>query len=510
MNIILQGDIAMKRTPPLLAALALGLTAQVWASQKPVVLLNEADFRDRVFACWLGKNIGGTLGMPFEGKRDPLDLQFYTNLKAGEPAANDDLDLQILWLKAMQDHQGRVDARILGEYWLKYVPVDWNEYGVGKKNMRRGLLPPVSGEFDNSQWKHSNGAWIRSEIWACLAPGCPALAARMAREDACVDHGQAEGTLAEIFTASIESAAFIEKDRDKLLAIGLTMIPKDCQVARAVRAAMAARQAGKDWKSARQDVIAASETTGWFQAPRNVAYTILGWLYGEGDFGRSICLAVDGGDDTDCTGATLGSILGILGGTAGIPVKWSEPIGLGIKTVAISGFQHADDLNSLTDQTVAMARQVLAMNQARVGLTSGPADLRRAKEVRLSDPKAAAALWRLSPWQVVWNDPDFRVTVDYRSQPVIQPNSPRPVTVTLEFLSSKALSIQVAIQDLPKGWQVRNLPDRPIQGRRISRTLDLAVLAPEVGKEGHQMTLTLTAKDKEIRIPLALFPAAGN
>lgn len=190
------------------------------AVEKPKVVFNEADFRDRVYACWLGKNIGGTLGTPFEGKQDPNNLEFYANLKAGEPLANDDLDLQLLWLKAMEENGAKVDARILGEYWLKYVPVDWNEYGVGKMNMRRGILPPLSGEFDNAQWRPSNGAWIRSEIWACLAPGCPALAAKMAREDACVDHGSAEGTLAEIFTASVESAAFVESDPDKLIAIG--------------------------------------------------------------------------------------------------------------------------------------------------------------------------------------------------------------------------------------------------------------------------------------------------
>src|SRR5208283_4598668 len=86
---------------------------------RPVVNLNEEEFRDRVFACWLGKNVGGTLGMPFEGLRQINDVDFYTDVKPGEPAANDDLDLQLLWLKALQDHGGVVDARILGEYWLK-------------------------------------------------------------------------------------------------------------------------------------------------------------------------------------------------------------------------------------------------------------------------------------------------------------------------------------------------------------------------------------------------------
>ena len=71
------------------------LVGTAWAADDPRVLLNEGEFRDRVFACWLGKNIGGTLGMPFEGQREPRSITFYTDLKPGEPAANDDLDLQL-------------------------------------------------------------------------------------------------------------------------------------------------------------------------------------------------------------------------------------------------------------------------------------------------------------------------------------------------------------------------------------------------------------------------------
>ena len=324
------------------------------------VYINENDFRDKVYACWLGKNIGGTLGMPFEGDTNIHDINFYTKLKEGEPAANDDLDLQILWLKAMQENDAHVDAFTLGEYWLKYVPVNWNEYGVGKANMRLGLKPPVSGEFNNARWKNSNGAWIRSEIWACLFPGNPMMAVKMAREDACVDHGMAEGTYAEIFTASIESAAFLESDRDSLISFGLSMIPPDCRVAKAVRTAVQAKKEGKDWREARMAVIKDTEEMGWFQAPRNVAFTMIGWLYGENDFGKSICIAVNCGDDTDCTGATLGSIFGIIGGTKAIPEKWRKPIGNNISTVAIAGFEAPATLDMLTDSTVKMTKKVLS------------------------------------------------------------------------------------------------------------------------------------------------------
>ena len=69
---------------------ALILAVVTAAGAAPLVKLNEADFRDKVYACWLGKNIGGTLGVPFEGKTEARDLTFYTNLKVGGSGDNRD------------------------------------------------------------------------------------------------------------------------------------------------------------------------------------------------------------------------------------------------------------------------------------------------------------------------------------------------------------------------------------------------------------------------------------
>jgi len=467
------------------------------------VTLNEADFRDRIYACWLGKNIGGTLGMPFEGKKEMNNISFYTNLKKGEPAANDDLDLQILWLKAMEDNGGRVDARILGEYWLKYVSVDWNEYGVGKANMKLGWLPPLSGEYNNEKWKHSNGAWIRSEIWACLAPGCPALAARMAREDACVDHGAAEGTLAEIFTASLESAAFLESDREKLIAYGLSMIPEDCRVAKAVHTAVQAKKDGKDWQNARLAVIRATEDTGWFQAPRNVAFMIIGWLYGDGDFGKSISTAVNCGDDTDCTPATLGSLLGIIGGTKAIPARWREPIGEKIKTVAVAGFPIPEDINALTDRTLAMTKKVLALHNAPVEITAAPSDLSGAGSLLVSGPKEARSLWSLSPYRIIWKETDVAVTLDYVSDPVIRPGLQRSIQVTVENQSGSEKLIRLELQGLPKSWKIHGLPSGTIKlGKSAAQSFPLTIAAPELAPGLYSMKLSVTGAEKLIIFPL--------
>ena len=78
----------------------------------------------------------------------------------------------------------------------------------------------------------------QSEIWACLAPGCPEVAARYAFLDAIVDHGGGESVYGEIFNAVLESAAFVQNDKWELLKLALSSIPADCLTYRCVKRSM--------------------------------------------------------------------------------------------------------------------------------------------------------------------------------------------------------------------------------------------------------------------------------
>jgi ADP-ribosylglycohydrolase len=64
-------------------------------------------------------------------------------------------------------------------------------------------------------------------------------------------------------------------------------------------------------------------------------------LYGEGDFGKSICTAVGFAFDTDCNGATVGSILGMRGGIDCIDDCWKKPINNKIHT-SLFGIETVD------------------------------------------------------------------------------------------------------------------------------------------------------------------------
>ena len=132
--------------------------------------INREWYLDKLWACWKGKSIGGTMGAPYEASIEMQDISGFNSPK-GQPIPNDDLDLQLIWLCAVEERGiQNITPETLGEYWISYIPPHWNEYGICKANMKLGVRPPFSGEYNNEIWKKSNGAWIRTEIWACLYP----------------------------------------------------------------------------------------------------------------------------------------------------------------------------------------------------------------------------------------------------------------------------------------------------------------------------------------------------
>ena len=416
-------------------------------------------YRDKVLGCWTGKNIGGTIGAPFEGRREMNDATFYTQKLGGKPAPNDDLDLQLIWLLAAEENGlYHLNERILGEYWLTHITGPWNEYGVCKANIRNGLVPPLSGSCNNDKWKYSNGAWIRSEIWACLFPGSPDEAAQFAYFDSCCDHC-GEGIYAEIFTATMESAAFIVNDIREIIKVGLSRIPADCRIARSVKLACDSYDKGTAFVAAREAMVKDSADLGWFQAPANIGFVILGLLYGEGDFGKSVCLANNCGDDTDCTAGTVGAIMGIVLGRSGIPGKWIEPIGETIQTCSIDTYGRNNQvslpgtLDELTDRVIKLAVATQRENPTLPQLAAGPTAISADYRDKLNcAEQVIKRIWSKSPYELAFDLPYGRFSVDYENGPRFVPGESKKLTLKISHVRfiEKVVSVKLL---LPEGWR---------------------------------------------------------
>lgn len=399
--------------------------------------LSRKAYEDSVYACWIGKNIGGTIGTPYEGKREELDISGFAT-EAGAPLPNDDLDLQLVWLYNLEKIGSRaLNCITLGESWLNLITPHWNEYGLGKINMKRGLIPPISGDYNNN-WKDSNGAWIRTEIWACLAPACPDIAAKYSLEDARVDHGAGEGTMAAIFVATMQSAAFAVKDVRKCIEIGLSAIPEDCRVSDSIRCVIDCYDKGVAPRDTRNIILKrnADIGDGWFEAPSNVAYTVLGLLYGEGDFKKSIIHAVNCGDDTDCTAATVGATLGILGGTRAIPTDWKAHIGDDIITVSIKndgpGRRLPKTCTQLTERVVAQTSHLLFDNDSYVEIVDGDFELPENAERIVRDNCNFIEVSReIKPFAVSFDTTFMKAELTLDEAPDVLPEQEKRVKVTV-------------------------------------------------------------------------------
>lgn len=326
------------------------------------------EYYNKLKACYLGKVIGGTLGQPYEGKLGPHNLTYYDPVPSAM-VANDDLDLQIVWLECIKQNGFPVNRKHLADYW-KYIRFGPDEYGVAIYNIREGLSAPISGWYNN-KFNAGMGAAIRSELWAALAPGNPDLAIALAREDACVDHF-GDGIYASLFITAIESSAYLTNDFEKLISVGLSYIPSDSRLAMGIKDTISWWNESHDCLDVRQKILDKYGVLNWTDVTINLCFIILAWMGGGGNFGKSICLAANMGYDADCTAATLGSVLGIINPDS-IEEKWKSPIGDHIiLSSPIVGIYGPKNLQDLCLQIAALAKNAEEYYQSPLKITGFP------------------------------------------------------------------------------------------------------------------------------------------
>ena len=476
------------------------------------ITLSKSEYRDKVFACWLGKNIGGTLGAPLEGQKHVHDLDFYHPLPK-EPAANDDLDLQLVWLKLLEDKGVNPALPDFADYWVRYLSsYPWNEYGFCRRNLERGLRPPISGCFEN-YFVDEMGSPIRSEIWACVAPGDPQLAAAMAWKDAALDHAGGEGMHGEMFWAAVESAAFVIQDPMTLIRIGLAMIPLPCAISRVIREALWCYENGLRWAEARNRIATIFGHHQPCNAIPNHGFTVLGWLYGK-DYGDKLCKAVNCGYDTDCTGATLGSLLGILSGTKGIPRQWREPVGETIVLHPYTGkFNSPKTIAELTERTVAVGEQCLKARSdvATLGReTKVPA---QALSLLFRNERARAALSQ-DVHSAVALDGEVQIVLHYNGDPVLWPGIARRFAVSFspagEVTTERIPDVKSVRVAVPKGWKTSKVRAEgdgfafEVSAAKVAARNALKVSA-KVGGESRSGSFVVLGPEEAQG-----YPAAGN
>ena len=392
-------------------------------------MLDNKTLYDKIYACWLGKNIGGTLGGPVEGRMQVLDLKWYMYLSENGALPNDDLDLQLVNLHVLQEKGAAITADDIAEAWREHVFFPFDEYGYASTNMRQGFKPPFSGSFDNV-FTDCMGSPIRSEIWAAVAAGDPELAASLAVRDAIVDHAGGEGVNGEIFNAALQAKAYVCDDVQELIESALACIPEQSNVYKAVAYALQLFREGKTLLETRELILSKYGSPNFTYAPQNIAFGVCGILWGK-DFEDAILKTVNLGYDTDCTVATAAATRGIMYGTSYIPEKWSKPIGDAITVSAmIKGLPAPKDLDELTKESIRLYNMLkYADREAIIAATPSRTDANYQRYILTSNEKDGVYV-TLRYFDTPYCAPDHECPVSFE----IQNNSKRSWRIKTDLI----------------------------------------------------------------------------
>ena len=352
---------------------------------------DEAALPDRIAGAWAGRISGCLLGKPVEGMRSetlvpllrrsanyPMDRYIMRrDFDDAVPAllgdrlhscwadtlddcapADDDTNYTVLALKLVKTYGPDFRPNDVLEGWLSWLPMfaACTAERAAYRNAAMGMYAPETALFCNP-YREWIGAQIRGDFFGYLNPGNPERAAEMAWRDASISHVK-NGIYGEMFASAMIAAAASAGDTEEVIRAGLSQIPENCRLARAVEDVLSWRRKGVSAKEAIKYIHAHWDEHNphdWCHTISNAMIVTMALLYGEQDFGKSVCLAVQSAFDTDCNGATVGSVLGMRNGFAALPSEWYEPIGDKLAT-SIFGVGTVK-LSDMAKKTLAVAKR---------------------------------------------------------------------------------------------------------------------------------------------------------
>ncbi len=226
-------------------------------------------------------------------------------------------------------------SKDVGEMWLASQPVYkyYSAERVAFRNLINGYSAPASGMYKNP-YREWIGAQIRGDYFGYINPGDAEVAADMAWRDARVSHIK-NGIYGEMWVSAMIACAAVTDDIVAIIRGGLGQIPETSRLYEEICDVLSDFENGVESETVFAKIHQKyDEITdhGWCHTLSNAKIVAATLLYGNGDYGKSICMAVQSGFDTDCNAATVGSVLGMAKGIDSIDSYWYSPVNGKLKT----------------------------------------------------------------------------------------------------------------------------------------------------------------------------------
>lgn len=341
--------------------------------------LTDEALRNKIAGAWIGRICGCLLGKPVEGIRSDefipllkasgnyplsryilstditdsmcdsfkfgLKNKCYADTVHGMPV-DDDTNYVVLAQKIIEDYGKDFKPKDVAKAWIKTQSREsyFTAERVAFDNFVKGYMPPYSAMYKNP-YREWIGAQIRGDYFGYINPGNPEKAAEMAFRDASISHVK-NGIYGEMWVSAMLACAAVTDNIEDIIRGGLAQIPATSRLFKAIEDIINDFNNGKTYDDCIEKIHKLfNEHTGygWCHTIPNAMIVATALLYGNGDYGKSVCMAVQPAFDTDCNGATVGSIIGMRNGKNHIDNQWTLPLDdtlhtsiFGVGTVKIS------------------------------------------------------------------------------------------------------------------------------------------------------------------------------
>jgi hypothetical protein len=324
----------------ILALVAFLIVDSAYAQKK--VTLSKTVLQDKIKGGWAGQIIGVTFGGPtefrFEGTmiNDYQPIAWYDgyikNTMINNPGLYDDLYMDLTFVDVFEKEGLDAPVASHAKAYAEAGYMLWHANQAGRYNILHGIKPPQSGHWLNNPHADDIDFQIESDFSGLMAPGMPNTAVRIGDP---IGHimNYGDGWYGGVYVGAMYSLAFVSGDLKYVVTEALKTIPPQSTFYQCIADVVRwHEQFPGDWKRT------------WFELQKkwtdevgcpdgvfhpfnidakiNAAYIVLGLLYGEGDFTKTMEVTARAGQDSDCNPSSAGGIVGTILGYEKIPAYW--------------------------------------------------------------------------------------------------------------------------------------------------------------------------------------------
>ena len=345
--------------------------------------LTKTELQDKIKGGWAGQVIGCTYGGPtefrYQGKiiADTIPIQwdedrcrwYYEN----SPGLYDDVYMDLTFVDVFEKEGLDASASSHALAFANAEYMLWHANQAARYNILNGIMPPESGYWIYNPHADDIDFQIEADFAGLMSPGLVNTASSICDK---VGHimNYGDGWYGGVYVAAMYSLAFVSDDVEFVVNEALKVIPAESQFYRCISDVIQwHQQYPDDWTKNWMEVenkwshdIGCPD--GVFRdfnidAKINAAYIVIGLLYGEGDYSKTLEISTRCGQDSDCNPASAGGILGTMIGYSNIPGEWKKGVypveGLDFKYTTMS-------LNDVYEIGTRHALQMISQNGGKI------------------------------------------------------------------------------------------------------------------------------------------------